>query len=188
MKKIGITGSLASGKTTASKILSRGKRPFFSADDFVKKLYNKASFKNRLLKDFGIKNKSKIKDILREKIINNISNLKRLEKIIHPLVRREMKIFIKKNKRKKLVFFEIPLLIESRLMHNFDAVIFIKAKKSIRLRRFITKGGNKKLFVTLNKKQLTDAKKIKFSDYVVVNESNIKILKKKLLAILKNYE
>ena len=43
MKKIGITGSLASGKTTASKILS-SKGPFFSADAFVKKLYAKSLF------------------------------------------------------------------------------------------------------------------------------------------------
>ena len=44
MRKIGITGSLASGKTTASKILSQRKGPLFSADDFVKKLYKKKKF------------------------------------------------------------------------------------------------------------------------------------------------
>ena len=44
MKKIGITGSLASGKTTASKILARGKYPLFSADNEVKKLYKRKSF------------------------------------------------------------------------------------------------------------------------------------------------
>ena len=44
MKKIGITGSLASGKTTASKILARGKYPLFSADNEVKKLYKRKNF------------------------------------------------------------------------------------------------------------------------------------------------
>ncbi len=49
MKKIGITGSLASGKTTASRILAQKYGPLFSADNVVKKLYNNSSFK-RLIK------------------------------------------------------------------------------------------------------------------------------------------
>ena len=44
MIKIGITGSLASGKTTASKIISSGRGPLFSADQEVKKLYSKKKF------------------------------------------------------------------------------------------------------------------------------------------------
>ena len=94
-----------------------------------------------------------------------------------------MRGFIAKN-RKKLMFFEIPLLIESKLMKNFDKIIFIKAKKSIRLKRFKKKGGSEKLFKILDKKQLKDAKKIKFCDYVVVNEKNLNILKKNLLDIV----
>ena len=169
MKKIGITGSLASGKTTASKILSKRKGPLFSADDVVRQLYKKKSFKKLILHKFNISNKSKIKTSLREKILNNKKNLSKLENIIHPLVRKEMRGFIAKN-RKKLMFFEIPLLIESKLMKNFDKIIFIKAKKSIRLKRFKKNGGSEKLFKILDKKQLKDAKKIKFCDYVVVNE------------------
>ena len=73
-------------------------------------------------------------------------------------------------------------------MKNFDVIIFIKAKKKIRLKRFLSKNGNKKFFNLLDNKQLRDNKKIKFCDYVVVNENNIKILKRKLLAIIDNYE
>ena len=66
--------------------------------------------------------------------------------------------------------------------------IFIKAKKIIRFKRFKLKGGNKTFFETLNKKQLKDSKKIKLSDHVIVNESNKNVLKKRLLAILRQYE
>ena len=83
---------------------------------------------------------------------------------------------------------EIPLLIESKLMKNFDLIFFIKAKKIIRLKRFILKGGNKKMFHILNNKQLSDTKKIKYCDHIIVNENNLKILKKNLLDILKQYE
>ena len=55
MKKIGITGSLSSGKTTASKFLSNRRGPLFSADNEVKKLYKKKSFINLIRKKFNIK-------------------------------------------------------------------------------------------------------------------------------------
>ncbi len=187
MKKIGITGSIASGKTTASKFL-RKKGPLFSADQVVRKLYQKNDFKKKIVKKFKIKSLSSVKKTLIDKILKDKSNIRKLEKIIHPLVRENMRKFIKKNKGKKLVFFEIPLLIESNLMKNFDVIFYIKAKKDIRLKRFKMKGGNKALFEVLNKKQLPDKKKSKYCDHIIVNEKNIKILKKKLLSILRSYE
>ena len=172
MKKIGITGSLASGKSTASKILSSNKRPLFSADEVVRKLYAKNYFKKLISKKLKVRNSSTIKSQIREKIFAKKINLKKLESIIHPYVRKEMKSFIKKNYKKKLIFLEIPLLIESKLMKWFDVIFYIKAKKSIRLKRFRSKGGNKKFFHILNNKQLNDAKKIKFCDHIISNEKN----------------
>ena len=96
--------------------------------------------------------------------------------------------FLKKNKRKKFTFLEIPLLIESKLMKNFDIIFFIKAKRRIRMQRFKLKGGDQKIFNLLNKKQLSDKKKIKYCDHVVVNDKNLKMLKKNLLDIFKKYE
>tara|TARA_B100000941_G_scaffold54945_1_gene35592 strand:+ start:2143 stop:2706 length:564 start_codon:yes stop_codon:yes gene_type:complete len=186
--KIGITGSLASGKTTASKILSARKGNFFSADAVVKKLYTKNNFKKVIIKNFNLKNSSNIKKLLKEKIVKDKLNIKKLEKIIHPLVRKEMKKFIKKNNKKKFIFLEIPLLIESNLTKFFDVIFYIKAKKSIRLKRFKSKGGNKSTFNILNSKQLSDTKKAKYCDHIIVNEKNIKILKKNLLDIFKRYE
>ena len=188
MKKIGITGSLASGKTTASKILALKKGPLFIADQIVKKIYKTTSFKNLIKNKFNIKNNINLKKEIKRKVLKNKSNIKKLEKIIHPLVRAEMRIFIKRNRNKRFLFFEIPLLIENRLTKNFDITFFIKANKTIRLKRFLRKGGNKNLFEILNKKQFSDAKKMKFCDYTVVNEKNKKFLKKKLLDIFKNYE
>ena len=99
-----------------------------------------------------------------------------------------MKLFTSSKKNKKLLFYEIPLLIESNLIKYFDVIFFIKAKKQLRLKRFKAKKGDKKLFNLLNNKQLKDRKKIIFCDYVIVNEKNINILKKKLLDIIRKYE
>ena len=131
MKKIGITGSIASGKTTASKILSKGKWPLFSADDEVKKLYKKKKLNKIISKSLNIKESKNIKKIIKEKIQKNNSNIYKIEKIVHPLVRKEMHRFIKKNSNRKYVFLEIPLLIERKLMSFFDIIFYIKAKKGL---------------------------------------------------------
>ena len=188
MIKIGITGSLASGKTTASKILSSKRGPIFSADKAVKELYKNKHFKSLVSKKFKIKNNSQLKKSLKKLILKNKNNINKLERIIHPLVRKKMKNFTVKNKNKKLLFYEIPLLIESKLMKNFNSVVFIKAKKQLRLKRFLSKSGDKKLFNLLNNKQMNDTKKIKFCDHVVVNEKNLNILKMNLMAIISEYE
>ena len=188
MIKIGITGSIASGKTTASKILSSKRGPLFSADSEVKNLYSNRSFRLLLIKKFNIKNNSNLKESLKKKILLKKINIKKLEKIVHPKVRNKMKKFSIKYKNKKKTFYEIPLLIENKLMNYFDIIIFIKAKKKIRLNRFKSKGGNEKLFNVMNKKQLSESRKIKFCDHVIVNEKNLNILKKKLSDIIKLYE
>ena len=91
MKKIGITGSLASGKTTASKIISAKKGPLFNADYVVKKIYAKKSFQQLISKKFNLSNNSNLKKNLKKKILENKKNLIILEKLIHPKVRKEMK-------------------------------------------------------------------------------------------------
>ena len=129
MIKIGITGSIASGKTTASKILSRKRGLLFSADKEVKKLYNNKNIQQLLIKKFNIKRKSNIKAQLKKIILKNKTSIKKLENIIHPLIRKEMKNFSRKNKKEKTLFYEIPLLVENKLMNYFNVIIFLKAKK-----------------------------------------------------------
>ena len=188
MIKIGITGSLASGKTSASKILSSRRGPLFSADKVVKNLYKKNSFKSLVAKKLDLQLNTKFKDEVKVKILQKKENLKKLEKIIHPLVRKEMLVFLRKNKNKKFLFFEIPLLIESRMTKYFDTIIFIKSKNNLRLKRYKLKGGSVKLFYLLDKQQLKDTKKMKFCDHIVVNNRSLSILKKKLSNIIKLYE
>jgi dephospho-CoA kinase len=188
MIKIGITGSIASGKSTASRILSKGRGKLFSADEVVKNLYNNSNFKKLIIKKFSIEKNLNFKSSLKDKILKNKNNIKKLENVIHPLVRKEMIKFTKKNKNQKTLFYEIPLLIESKLTKYFDIIFFIKTKKKIRLKRFKLKGGKEKLFNFLNNKQLSDTKKTKFCDHIIINEKNLNILKRRLLSIINLYE
>ena len=179
---------LASGKTTASKIISYRKGPLFSADSVVRNLYYKNKFKKKVSNKLGFKFNKNFRQELKKKVTNDRKSLKKLERIIHPLVRKKMFIFLKKNKKRKFVFLEIPLLIESKLMKHFDKIIFINSKKKIRLKRYKSKGGETKIFNFLDKQQFSDKKKIQFCDHIVVNNKSLSILKKKLSNIIKLYE
>ncbi len=189
MKKIGITGSLASGKTTASRILSNRAGPLFNADNSVKKIYKNIKFKKKIIKILNISKKTNFKNEVKKKILKSKNNLKKLEKIIHPIVRKDMFLFIKKNRNRKLIFLEIPLLIESKLTKYFDIIIFIKSKKNIRLKRYLSKyKKSANLFKLLDKKQIKDSKKEIYCDHIVVNNNSVSVLKNKLYNIIKLYE
>lgn len=188
MIKIGITGSVASGKTTASKIIASKQGPLFSADKVVKKLYTQNKFKKLIAKKLNLKFDKSIKEKIKNKILKNKKILKKLEMIIHPLVRKEIFAFIKKNKKKKFLFLEIPLLIESKLTKYFDVIIFIKSKHSVRLKRYLLRGGNQNLFSVLDQHQIKDSKKTKFCDHIVVNNKSLFALKKKLSNIIYLYD
>ena len=73
-------------------------------------------------------------------------------------------------------------------MKYFDVILFIKAKRSLRLERFKAKNGDKRFFTLLDKKQMNESKKKKYCNHVIINEKNLKIFKKKLLKILSLYE
>ena len=188
MIKIGITGSISSGKTTVSKILSKGKGTFFSADKVVKKLYSEIKFKKSLAKKLKFKYNNQFKKTLKKKILEKKKNLDKIEKIVHPFVREEMFNYLKKNINKKTSFFEIPLLIENKLTKYFDKIILIKSSKKVRLKRYISNGGDKKLFNLLNSKQLVESKKMRYCDHIIVNNKSLSILKKNILNILNKYE
>ena len=136
MMIIGITGSIASGKSTVARLIAKKKYPLFSADKVVTDLYKNNNFINLLVKKFKLDTKKKIK----------------LESIIHPLVREKMKNFLKI--QSKVVILEIPLLIENKLNKYFDKIIFVDSKKETRLKRYLKRNYDKKLFEILDKRQL----------------------------------
>lgn len=181
--RIGITGSLSSGKSTVTEIISKKQRPFFSADQVVSTLYKSRLFQKKIRKKFNLKSKN-IKIEIRNKIFKNEIKLKKLGKFVHPFVRQEMKIFTNRYKKKDKLFYEIPLLIESNLMSFFDFIILVVSKKKLRLKRYLKRGGDRKLFLVLDKNQISERKKIKYSDILVVNNKSKKALKTKVNDII----
>tara|TARA_B110000967_G_scaffold207205_1_gene255980 strand:- start:1329 stop:1889 length:561 start_codon:yes stop_codon:yes gene_type:complete len=183
---IGITGSIASGKSTVAKLIAKNKHPLFDADKAVLDLYKNKKFINLIVKKLNLRSKKKIKNQIRSLVKKNKNKLKTLETIIHPFVRKKINSFLKINS--KILILEIPLLIESKLNSYFDKVIFVDAKKKLRLKRYLKRINDKKTFEILNKRQLSPAIKKKACDIIINNNYSLVILKKNVKKFIEIYE
>ena len=181
MIKIILVGDIGSGKTHVSKLF---KAPCFFADIEVKKLYrnNKQCFVKlkkkfpQFIKTFPIK-----KNELSDTIKNKFSNLKSIGFIVHPFIRKKLRMFLKKNRKKKIVVLDIPLYLENKMYKKNDVIIFLKTKrKDVNLRLKKRKNFNQKLLNILRKSQLTLKQKKNKSNYVLVNNYNNAIMKRKV--------
>lgn len=90
--------------------------------------------------------------------------------------------------KKKILILEIPLLIENKLSKYFDKIVFVDAKKKLRLKRYLRRNNDQKIFETLNSKQLSPAVKKKACDLVINNNYSLVILKKNVKKFIKKYE
>ena len=186
MISIGVTGSISSGKSTVSKFMAKNKYPKFSADEIVLDLYKNKKFINLLFEKLKLNSKKEIKAQVKLLVQKNKNKLKILESIIHPLVRNRMNKFLKK--KHKILILEIPLLIENKLEKYFNKIIFVDAKKTLRLKRYLKNNIDKKTFNILNKRQLSPAIKKKECDAVINNNYSLAILKKNVKNLIRNYE
>ena len=111
MIRIGILGAIGSGKSYVARQFGY---PVFNADYEVSKIYkkDKKCFKKlkRILPKYIFSFPIRTSE-LSKVIIENKNNIKKINKIIHPQVRLRMKKFLKKNKKKKIVVLDIPLLL-----------------------------------------------------------------------------
>ena len=189
MKIIGILGDIGSGKSFVSKKFNC---PVFNADEEVSKLYNKSySCFKKLKKEFpkNIKKFPIDKKELIKILVKNKSNLKKIIKIIHPLVRIKMNKFLNKNSKKKLVVLDIPLLVENKLYKKNYILLYIQADiKEIKSRLKKRKNFNKKIYKDLKMLQLPLSKKKKLANFIIFNDfkmknlsKNVKIIKNKIL-------
>ena len=188
MIKIGILGGIGAGKTFDSKEFGF---PVFNADKEVLKIYknNKVCFKKIKQKfpKYKLSYPLKKKD-LGKIILNNKKNIKIINKIVHPIVRKKIKFFFKKNKNKKAVVLDIPLLLENKLYNKKYILIFVESKNKIILNRLKKrKNYNPKILKLLKKIQLPLEFKKKKSDYIIKNnfikssvKKGVRLLKRKI--------
>ena len=130
MKRIGIVGDIGSGK---SYVAYKFGYPVFNADLEVSKLYrfDKLCFKklNKILPKHILTFPITKKQIISAIIENNL-NLRKIIKIIHPLIRKKMIRFLKKNKNKNVVVLDIPLFLEKKKKKRCYSLCRLKKKRN----------------------------------------------------------
>ena len=129
MIKIGILGDIGSGKSYVAKSFGY---PVFNADNEVGKLYQKDKrIFNKLKKSLPkyIKSFPIQKNEVSTAILANKNNLKKIVKIVHLEIRKKMNIFLNKNRNKKIVILDIPLLLENRINKKEDILVFVQSKQ-----------------------------------------------------------
>jgi len=189
MIKIGIVGDIGSGKSYVAKQFGF---PIFNADNEVSKIYKKnrkcfkklkTTFPNHIF-SFPVKRKELLRVVSENKI-----NVKKINKIIHPVVRLRMNKFIKKNKKKKAVVLDIPLLLENKINNKRDILVFVESRKNEINKRLRKRNNfNLKILKKLKKLQLPLEIKKKKSSFIIKNnfkslsvKKNVKIIKNKIL-------
>ena len=181
---IGVLGEIGSGKSLVSKQFGY---PVFNADNDVNKIYSKSlNCYKKLKKKFPkyIKKYPIDKKKLIRAILDNKKNLKKIVNIVHPIVRKKMKNFIKRNKKKKIVLLDVPLLIENKLNKKNYILIFVDAKRSdINLRLKKRLNYNRKLVSRFRKLQAPLSVKKKMSNYIIKNNFKLPTLKKRVKLI-----
>ena len=189
MIRIAVLGDIGSGKSHVAKLFGF---PVFNADAEVAKLYRKSrkcySKLKKILPNYITSFPVK-KIELSKAIMSNQQNLKKIIKVVHPEVRNRMNNFIKKNRNKKFIVLDIPLLLENKINKKNDVLIFVNSrKKDIDKKLKKRNKVSRKILKTLKKFQLPIEIKKKKSDFIIKNnfksnsiKKNVKIVKEKIL-------
>ena len=186
MIKIGILGDIGCGKSYVAKNFGY---PVFNADYEVSKLYQKnkkiyKKLKKKLPK--YISNFPVDKNEISHAILANNKNLSKIVQIIHVEIRKKMYTFLKKNKNKKMIILDIPLLLENNINNKKDILIYVESKKSEILKRLKKrKNFNPRLLKKFKSIQLPINYKKKKSQFIIKNDFTKKSINYGIKNILK---
>lgn len=190
MKIIGLTGSIGMGKTTTAEMFKKHGVPTIDADQIVHQLYENEAV---ALIEEAFPGTTDSKTVDREKlsasVIGQPDSFKKLEAIIHPLVRQKQDEFIKSHREQgtDLVLLDIPLLFETGAQSRVDIVVVVTCDPEIQKKRVLArKNMNIDKFNAILKKQLPDTEKRKLADHIVDTSVSFEETEAQVIALLSN--
>lgn len=193
LKKIAITGGIATGKTTLLQILKKLGFPALSCDEIVDNLYQRKDIQKKIIELLGKEVLSKDrfrfinKKVILKKIITSPPFKQKLEELLHPEVLRELRNFFEELEKRgeRLAFVEVPLLFEVNWEKYFDEIWVITCSEAIQKER-ICNLRNADL-INLLKFQLPLKEKEKRAHRVFSSEKSLAELERELKDTLKEY-
>jgi dephospho-CoA kinase len=196
MKIIGLTGGIATGKSTVAEMFRNANIPLIDTDVIAKEVLNKGSVGYLEVVDYFTEDILHTdKEINRKKlgriIFTNSKKLKKLNSIVHPKVKDFVLTEIEKNRQmnKELVIIDVPLLYESGFDSLVDEVIVVYVDQELQVQRLMDREQITKEYAMMKiKAQLPLEEKVKKATYVIDNSSSILDTKKQFTKILAEIE
>ena len=178
MYKIGITGSIGTGKTTIANMFALFKVPVFDADKEIKKILNTEKIKQEIRNKWpnvfieNKINKPKLKSI----IFSNNREKIRLEKLLYPYLEIEKDKFEKINSRKNILVYDVPLIYETKTEKKYDLILLTNCDLTLQRKRVLNRDKmTNLLFEKIIKSQLSFNEKIKYKPQIF-NTKRVKFL------------
>jgi dephospho-CoA kinase len=187
---IGLTGSIAMGKSEVAKILARENVPVFDADQTVHDLYESAEGAALLsgLAPQATAHYRVDRVELSKLVMKDQSLLKQVETLVHAVVARERAAFLGEARAKgqDVVVLDVPLLFEKNLQRDVDVTVVVSAPEHLRRQRALARADMKEAKLDMIiARQMSDLEKRKRADYVIENDGSIDDLRERTRAVLK---
>jgi dephospho-CoA kinase len=185
MPIFGLTGNLASGKTTVLRLLEKKGCIVFDADKRIHQYYRdkNSNIYKSVVSVFpqaytkGLISRNKLRDI----VFSDAKFLYKLEKIVHPVIIKDLKEWISEKRKGKIYVAEVPLLFEKRLQDYFNGVILVYVKKEILVKRIINKQRiSKEQVASRLRLYLPIREKIKKANFIIDNSYTLADLNEKV--------
>ncbi|MEX2482204.1 MAG: dephospho-CoA kinase [Gammaproteobacteria bacterium] len=191
---VGLTGSIAMGKTETARMFARLGYPVFDADAAVHRLYDTGGAAVTLIESAfpGVVVEGKVdRSRLADRVTGDPETLARLESIVHPLVRREQEAFLESARDAGHAFavLDIPLLFETGRDKEIDAVVVASAPEDVQKDRVLARPGmTAEKFAAILARQLPDSEKRRRADFVVDTSKGLEPAFEQVRAIAEQLE
>ena len=188
MIKIGLTGSIATGKSEVAKLFSAASIPVFDSDADVHDIYAEKTTLDLIGKTFPdvIVDGSIDRQRLGQRVLASPGDLRKLESLIHPLVmrRREKFIFHWRKQNCPFVILDIPLLYETGEDQELDYVIVVSANEEVQRNRAMARPGmTREKLTSILARQLPDSEKRRRADFTIENSGSLEHLRMQVDAL-----
>ena len=191
--RVGLTGGIASGKSTVCKIFAELGATIIDTDAIVRAIcqpgepaYQQiiAHFGNKVLLDDGQLNRQALRDI----IFSDNDARQTLEAIIHPLVRQQLAIQLQQNSA-ALTIVAVPLLIEANMQDLFDRILLVTTNRATKLKRLLSRDKiSRGLAEQMIAAQIDDQQRLHYADDIIDNNGDVEMLTSQIAKLMKNYQ
>lgn len=175
MRIIGLTGGIGSGKSTVARMFKELGAPVYNSDERAKKLMVSSKTARQkiseLLGEKAYSNKKLNRSYIAKKVFRDAELLKKLNEIVHPLVRKSFKSWASRQKF-CYVIQEAAIIFENENQGFYDKIVLVTAPEEVRIDRILKRdGSSRERILERMGNQWPDSKKIALSDFVINNEN-----------------